>query len=146
MNTENAAISDAKVNSQISQLPLNFLAVTASPLAAMSTSPNVAQDSEGNIAVGAATANIVGYSVDGISTANVFLSAAAANPYPSSKGIAELKVTAFNNNAEFFQLSDVTFTTKAGSNSFHGSAFEYLQNDALGDHVRVPRVAHLLRR
>src|SRR5580698_8472022 len=131
INTENGVISDAKSASQITQLPLNFRAATTSPLAAMSTSANVEQDSQGNIAVGGATANMVGYSVDGISTTNIFLSAAGANPYPSSEGIAELKVTAFNNNAEFSQVGDVTFTTKAGTNDIHGSLFEYLQNDAL---------------
>jgi len=131
VNTENGTIGDAKSTSQIVQLPLNFCAVTTSPLAAMFTSPNVELDNQGNVAVGGATANMVGYSVDGISTANVFFSAAGANPYPSSEGIAELKVSAFNNNAEFSQLSDVTFTTKSGTDAFHGSLFEYLQNDVL---------------
>jgi hypothetical protein len=131
INTENGIIGDSKKTSEISQLPMNFRAVTTSPLAALQTSPNVQQDSQGNIALGGATANMVGYSVDGISTANVFLSAAGSNPYPSSEGIAELKVTAFNNDAEFSQVGDVTFTTKAGTNNFHGSLFEYLQNDAL---------------
>jgi hypothetical protein len=131
INTENGILSDAKGASQITQLPLNFRAATTSPLASLSTSPNIEQDSQGNVAVGGATANMVGYSVDGISTANVFLSAAGTNPYPSSEGIAELQVTAFNNNAEFSQVGDVTFTTKGGTNSFHGSLFEYLQNDAL---------------
>jgi hypothetical protein len=41
------------------------------------------------------------------------------------------KVTAFNNNAEFSQVGDVTFITKSGTNQLHGSLFEYLQNDAL---------------
>lgn len=131
VNTENGTIADAKETNQIVQLPLNFRAVTTSPLAAMSTSANVEQDSQGNIAVGGATANMVGYSVDGISTANIWTSAAGTNPYPSSEGIAEMKVTAFNNNAEFSQVGDVTFTTKSGTNSFHVSLFEYLQNDAL---------------
>jgi len=131
INTENGVISDAKGAAQITQLPLNFRAATTSPLASMSTSPNVEQDSQGNIAVGGATANMVGYSVDGISTTNVFLSAAGTNPYPSSEGIAELQVTAYDNNAEFSQVGDVTFTTKPGTNTFHGSLFEYLQNDAL---------------
>jgi len=135
LNTENGTIGDAKRTSQIVQLPLNYRAVTTSPLAALSTSPNVEQDSQGNVAVGAATANMVGYSVDGISTANVWTSAAATNAYPSSEGIAELKVSAFNNNAEFSQVGDVTFTTKAGTNQFHGSLFEYLQNDALDANV-----------
>jgi hypothetical protein len=135
INTENAVLSDSKETAQIGQLPLNFRAVTTSPLAALATSANVQQDSQGNIALGAATANMVGYSVDGISTANVWTSSAGSNPYPSSEGIAELKVTSFNNSAEFSQVGDVTFTTKGGTNNFHGSLFEYLQNDALDANV-----------
>jgi hypothetical protein len=124
-------IGDSKGSGDIAQLPLNFRAVTSSPLAALATSPNVQQDSQGNIALSGATANMVGYSVDGISTANVAANGANANPYPSSEGIAELKVTAFNNSAEFSQVGDVTFTTKGGTSNFHGSLFEYLQNDVL---------------
>jgi hypothetical protein len=135
INTENGIVGDSKGTSEISQLPMNFRAVSTSPLAALQSSPNVQQDSQGNIALGGATANMVGYSVDGISTANVFFSSAGANPYPSSEGIAELKVTSFNNNAEFSQVGDVTFTTKAGTNRIHGSLFEYLQNDALDARV-----------
>jgi hypothetical protein len=131
INTENAVIGDSKDTAQIGQLPLNFRAVTTSPLAALATSANVQQDSQGNIALAGATANMVGYSVDGISTANIWSSSASTNPYPSSEGIAELKVTAFNNSAEFSQVGDVTFTTKGGTNNVHGSLFEYLQNDAL---------------
>ena len=131
INTENGIVGDSKGTPEIIQLPMNFRAVSTSPLAALQSSPNVQQDSQGNIALGGATANMVGYSVDGISTANIFLSAAGANPYPSSEGIAELKITSFNNNAEFSQVGDVTFTTKAGTNNIHGSLFEYLQNDAL---------------
>jgi hypothetical protein len=135
INTENGVIGDSKGTEDIGQLPLNFRASTTSPLAALATSSNVQQDSQGNIAIGGATSNMVGFSVDGISTTNVFNSAAGANPYPSSEGIAELKVTAFNNNAEFSQVGDVTFTTRGGTNNFHGSLFEYLQNDALDAHV-----------
>jgi len=131
VNTENGVIGDSKDNAQIGQLPLNFRAVTTSPLAALATSANVQQDSQGNIALAGATANMVGYSVDGISTANIWTSSAGSNPYPSSEGIAELKITAFNNSAEFSQVGDVTFTTKGGTNTLHGSLFEYLQNDAL---------------
>ncbi len=138
INTENATVGDLKNTQQIGELPLNSRAATTSPIAALATSANVQQDSEGNFAIGGATSNMVGLSVDGISTVNVWTSgvslaagAAGANPYPSSEGISELKVTAFNNNAEFSQVADVTFTTKAGTNAYHGSLFEYLQNDAL---------------
>jgi hypothetical protein len=135
INTENGVLSDSKGGDQIGELPLNFRASTTSPLAALTTSANVQTDNQGNVAVGGATANMVGYSVDGISTANVFTSGAGTNPYPSSEGIAELKISAFNNNAEFSQVGDVTFTTKGGANEFHGSTFEYLQNAALDARV-----------
>jgi Carboxypeptidase regulatory-like domain len=135
INTEDAVLSDSKGTSQIGELPLNFRASTTSPLAALTTSSNVQTDNQGNVAVGGATASMVGYSVDGISTVNVFTSAAGTNPYPSAEGIAELKVSAFNNNAEFAQVGDVTFTTKGGTNNLHGTLFEYFQNDALDAHV-----------
>jgi hypothetical protein len=60
--------------------------------------------------------------VDGISTASVRANGALQDAYPSQEGIAEMKVTSFNNNAEFAQMGDVTFTTKSGTEQFHGSA------------------------
>ena len=135
INTENAVLSDTKGTAEIGQLPLNFRAATTSPLAALTTSANVQTDNQGNVAIGGATSNMVGYSVDGISTVNIFSSSAGTNPYPSAEGIAELKVAAFNNNAEFSQVGDVTFTTKAGTNKYHGSLFEYLQNDVFDANV-----------
>ena len=117
--------------SQLVQMPLNFRAQTTSPLAALALSPNVITDSQGNIEVGGATYSMTGYSVDGVSTANVAANGSLQNTYPSSEGLSEMKVTAFNNSAEFSQVADITFITKSGTNRFHGSLFEYLQNDAL---------------
>ena len=131
INTENGTITASLQNLELTQLPLNSRAVSTSPLAALALSPEVQYDSQGNISVGGATSSMVGYSVDGISTANVRQNGALQDAYPSSEGIQELKVTAFNNNAEFAQVGDVTFTTKSGTNQFHGSGFEYLQNSAL---------------
>jgi hypothetical protein len=79
--TDNGIIGDSKGTQEIGQLPMNFRAVSTSPLGPLQSSPNVQQDSQGNIALGGATANMVGYSVDGISRANIFLSAVGANPY-----------------------------------------------------------------
>ena len=131
VNTENGTISDSKDNQLITQLPLNNRATTTSPLGALSLSPNVQQDSSGNIALGGASSSMVNFSVDGISTANVRQNGALQDAYPSQEGIAAVKVTSFNNSAEFSQVGDVTFTTKSGTNQYHGSLFEYLQNDAL---------------
>jgi hypothetical protein len=131
LNTENGTVSNTLAQQEATQLPMNSRAVSSSPLASLAISPSVVTDSQGNIAVGGATASQVGFSVDGISTANVRSNGALHDAYPSSEGISETKVTAFNNNAEFAQIGDVTFTTKSGTNQWHGSAFEYFQNAAL---------------
>ena len=131
VNTENATLTDSKINSDITGLPINSRAVSSSPLAALAVSPSVTKDSQGNFAVGGATASQVGFSVDGVSTANVRQNGSLQDAYPSMEGIAEMKVTAFNNNAEFAQIGDVTFVTKSGTNQLHGSAYEYFQNKAL---------------
>jgi hypothetical protein len=131
INTEDASISDTKNNTLITELPLNNRASTTSPLGSLALSASVQQDSSGYIALGGASSSMINFSVDGISTANVRQNGALQDAYPSQEGIAGVKVTAFNNSAEFSQVGDVTFTTKSGSNKFHGSLFEYLQNDAL---------------
>jgi hypothetical protein len=131
INTENSIISDTRATDQLVNMPLNFRAQTTSPLASLALSPNVITDSQGNIGVGGATFSMTGFSVDGISTADIVHNGSLLNAYPSSEGLAELKVTAFNNSAEFSQVADVTFITKSGTNQLHGSLFEYLQNDAL---------------
>jgi len=131
INTENGVISDSKDNQQITQLPLNGRATTTSPLGALALSPNVQQDSSGNIALGGASSAMVNFSVDGISTANVRQNGALQDAYPSQEGISAVRITSFNNSAEFSQVGDVTFTTKSGTSQFHGSLFEYLQNQAL---------------
>lgn len=131
INTENASIGDEKSNLELTQLPLNNRASTTSPIGALGLSPNVQTDSSGNIALGGASSSMVNFSVDGISTANVRSNGALQDAYPSQEGIAAMKITAFNNNAEFSQVGDVTFVTKSGGNTYHGSLFEYLQNDAL---------------
>ena len=131
INTENAEIRDSLNNQEITQLPLNNRATTTSPLAALSLSPNVQQDSSGNVALGGASSAMVNFSVDGISTANVRQNGALQDAYPSQEGISAVRVTSFNNSAEFSQVGDVTFTTKSGTSQYHGTLFEYLQNDAL---------------
>jgi len=131
MNTENATLSNAENNGELTTLPINSRAVSSSPLAALATNPNVTSDSQGNFSVGGSTSAQTGFSVDGISTANVRANGALKDAYPSLEGIQEMNVTAFNNNAEFAQMGDVTFATKSGTNRLHGSAFEYFQSDAM---------------
>ena len=147
INTENGTINNTISNEDISQLPINSRSVSSSPLAALAVSPEVTRDSQGNFAVGGATAAQTGFSVDGISTANVRFNGSLADTYPSLESIDEMKITAFDNNAEFAQIGDVTFVTKSGTNRWQGSAFEYFQNSALDAsvlnfNVKAPRTFH----
>src|SRR5260370_10405896 len=51
--------------------------------------------------------------------------------FPSFYSSAEICVSEVNNTAEFGGISDITTISKSGSNSFHGGAFENLQNTTL---------------
>jgi hypothetical protein len=124
-------LSDSKTFVQVTQLPVNYRGSTTSPLAAIDTVPGVQQDGSGNVSIGGGTPAMVQYSVDGISAVNVRANGALGNLNPSSELIREFKVTSYNNDAEFSQVGDVTISTKSGTNNFHGSLFEYLQNSAL---------------
>jgi hypothetical protein len=144
INTENATLNNTISNEDLTQLPINSRSVSSSPLAALAVSPEVTRDSEGNIAVGGATSAQTGFSVDGIPTANIRYNGALQDTYPSMESISEMKITAFDNNAEFAQMGDVTFVTKSGTNKLNGSAFEYFQNSALDAsvlhfNVKAPR-------
>ena len=114
-------------NSTADQLPKRVL----QPAGGSGDLASVTRDSQGNFAVGGATSAQTGFSVDGISTASVRFNGALQDAYPSMENIAEMKVTAFNNNAEFAQIGDVTFVTKSGTNQLHGSGFEYFQDSGL---------------
>jgi Carboxypeptidase regulatory-like domain len=106
ISTDKATLDASKDNSAMVQLPLNSRATTSSPLSSLSLLPNVQQDNQGNIALAGATANMVNYSVDGVSTADIFHNGALKNAYPSMENIAEVKATDFNNSAEFAQVGE----------------------------------------
>jgi len=128
IDTESATLADTKDFLQVSQLPVNYRGATTSSMAVLDTVPGAQQDANGNVSVGGGLPSQVQYSVDGASTVNIRQNGALANMNPSSELISEFKVSQFNNNAEFAQLGDITIATKSGTERFHGSVFEYMQN------------------
>ena len=72
-----------------------------------------------------------GYQLDGTENRDPILGIIVINP--TLESIAESKVTSQNYDAEFGQATAgvVSVQTKSGSNDFHGSAFEFFQNEAL---------------
>ncbi len=131
INTESATLADTKDFLQVSQLPVNYRGATTSSMAVLDTVPGTQQDANGNVSVGGGLPSQVQYSVDGASTVNIRQNGALGNMNPSSELISEFRVSQFNNSAEFAQLGDITISTKSGTDNFHGSLFEYMQNSVL---------------
>ena len=50
---------------------------------------------------------------------------------PAPDSLQEFKIDSGNQNAEYRAVATVTMVTKQGANTFHGLAYQYLQNDAL---------------
>ena len=71
-----------------------------------------------------------GYELDGTDNQDPVIGVAVINP--NLDAVSEMKVTSQNYDAEFGKAVAglVTAQTKSGSNSFHGSAFEYRRSDA----------------
>lgn len=68
---------------------------------------------------------------DGVSTSRMDTSSAFTQTAPSVEAVNEFKVTTSTIPAAFGRTSGgvESFTTKSGSNTFHGAAFEFLKND-----------------
>jgi hypothetical protein len=128
INTENATIANTMNSQAVTELPANYRGASTSPLGAIVIAPNVQQDQYGNIGLAGSQPYQVDYSVDGASSVNILFNSPASNMFPSAEMLAEFKVSAINNNAEYATSGDVTVTTKSGGNTVHGSLFEYLQN------------------
>ena len=69
------------------------------------------------------------HQLDGIDNQETIQGVAMVNPAIDS--LQEMKITTNSYDAEFGQVAGAIFqaSTKSGTNNFHGSAFEYLQND-----------------
>ncbi len=113
-------------------LPANYRGKgSTSPYSLLAYLPGVTGDKGGNISVQGSGINQVEYSLDGISTTDIRSSGPQKEMFPSAESIAEMKVQGSGSGAEYGNPADITTTSKSGTNVFHGSAFEYLQNAAL---------------
>ncbi len=139
ITTESGTVSDVAGGKQILQLPLNYRANSTSPFNAITLVPGVQVDSGGALSGGG---NAFGFSVsgnhppqnevsvDGLSIVSPRDNGPLVEAMPSSEQISEMRVTSQAAPAEYGQVGDIAFIGKSGTNAFHGSLFEYLQNDA----------------
>ena len=88
--------------------------------------PGVNEDSSGNFTFSGQLPTATSFSIDGISTQLPRYGGPTKELFPSVEGISEFRVNTRGNSAEFSQPTDLTVTTKSGTNEFHGGAYWYL--------------------
>src|SRR3989454_7271455 len=129
IETERATIDNSKSGDDINKLALNFRATAStSPIGVATLAPGVQQDTQGRISLAGNMPYMTSFSVDGVSVQNTRGGGPMRDLFPSVESIEEFKVTAAGNNAEYMQATDITTTTKSGTNRLHGSAFWFNQN------------------
>src|ERR1700733_3957624 len=140
LQTEDASVGNVVAAKTISDLPLNGRNYTF--LAQLSAGVTQAQqDTRGLAANGGFSSNGTppnqnNYLLDGVdnnSNLTDYLNGAFYVYLPSVDSLQEFKVQTSNFSAEFGRAAGAVLnaTTKSGTDRFHGSAFEFLRNDAL---------------
>ena len=129
ITTETGTVSEQIEKQTITDLPLNYRAVDTSPLALVQTVPGVQVDPSFNISISGNNPAQNETSVDGFSVVDVRYNGPLRENLPSTEDLSEVKVTEQLGAAEYGQVGDITFVSKGGTNNYHGSAFEYLQNN-----------------
>jgi len=135
LQSENATLGTTVDTNRTVNLPLNGrkfndLAVLT-PGVRVSNPDNHSSSTAGStIASNSGRADWGAVQVDGIVMTNT--RSAYVNSYPSVDAIEEFRVQTGNFSAEygFSAGSNINVQLKSGTNSFHGSAFEFIRNDA----------------
>ncbi len=132
VNTQDQTLSEVISSRQIDELPTS---PTRNPYALVGTSGNVAEDNTSDRGAGYAINGMrsasTGILLDGAENVDTFTSTVGQTiPLDS---VQEFSVLTNNFGAEYGRASGgvVNLVTKSGSNSFHGSAYEYNRVSAL---------------
>ena len=135
LDTDSSSVGEVVQEKQITQLPLNGRYFTdlifLAPGAVQSTGEQSNRLESGNaISVGGARSSSNGYTLDGTSIMDVKFDTPAFNP--SLDSIQEFKLQTKTYSAAYgYSVNQITMSSKSGTNTVHGSVFEYLRNDAL---------------
>jgi hypothetical protein len=132
VETASAVLGGTVTGATITNLPLNGrntldLTLTQPGVVPANTQSTVA----GNFTIGGGRPDEILFLLDGGNNNTVAYSGVSVNPNPDT--IAEFRVLANNYSAEFGHAGGgvISVVTKSGSNTVHGSAYDYLRNDDL---------------
>jgi hypothetical protein len=134
ITTDQSGLATTKTGHELVDLPVAVFSRSngsTSPILTLTTEPGVQVDDNNNLSIAGTTPALMSFTIDGISSVNVENSGPINELFPSFNSISEIRVSETNNNAEYSGVADVTTTSKAGTNAFHGGVFENLENTAL---------------
>jgi hypothetical protein len=134
VQTENSKITTAVQNKLVDELPLVVGGALRSPFDLVSITPE-ARGSGGQMALGGGQARAWEATLDGVSVATNRSADAVEIAYnaPSLEAITEFAVDTNGFKAEYGQAGGgiMTFSSKSGTNQFHGVAYDFLRNEKL---------------
>ena len=131
VETANSTIGETITGAAIQQAPLNGRNVLNLALLEPGvTETNPDNTGAGNFSVAGGRTDSVTYLLDGGLNNNLLSNEVVFNPNPDT--IAEFRILESNYSAEYGRNGGgiVSVVTKSGTNQWHGSAFDFLRNDA----------------
>jgi hypothetical protein len=141
VETDTAAISGVITGSQVSQPSIqarNFANLTllvpgAAPLGGGYDPNTIGDIATDTLPVNGISGNMNNWEIDGTNDVDQGSGSDSLQVFPGLDSIAELRVSTSNYSAEFAKSGSamIEVATKAGTSQFHGTAFEFLRNDAL---------------
>jgi len=141
LQTTSAEQSTSVAIEELNALPLNFgargnffAANIRNPYSFVTLVPGGSISSYSSLKVGGAPINTYQIRVDGMEANNHRLVIRVDQVQPSVESLEEMTVHTSNFAAEYGQVAGGVFnlTAKSGTNTFHGSLFEYYVNEKLG--------------
>ena len=141
-------VAETKGSRELTDLPVAITTRANGSTSAFSTltsQPGVQTDNSGNISVAGTTPGQISVSIDGISSVGPGSIGAISEMFPSFNAIEEIRISETLNPAEYGGVADIATISKSGTNSFHGGAFENLQNSDFDASDTFSHVAPLIK-
>lgn len=148
LTTDVSNVAETKGSRELTDLPVAITTRASGSTSAFSTlsaQPGVQTDTSGNISVAGTTPGQISVSIDGISSVGPGNIGALTEMFPSFNAIEEIRISETMNPAEYGGVADITTISKSGTNSFHGGAFENLQNSDFDASDTFSHVAPLIK-
>jgi hypothetical protein len=137
VDTQTSEIGTVITPREIEDLPVPMSNDMRNPLSFVTLTPGVAGSEPGaspdyRLHISGSPSDSNEVYIDGVPIVNTNLQGDASLNHPPIDAISEFKIVNNNQSAQFgLASSAVSFAFKSGGNTYHGSAFEFLQNDKL---------------